>query len=1027
MMATWTKKTRSRPRRVSTLLLACSALLFAANIASAAQVCTTQNIGNDEFRGISGTSDDNVIAVGKDGTIYRYNGSSWNLMPSPTDEDLNDVEAVGDTAFAVGKDGTVLQLVSGSWLNLGEIGDEDLYGVWAASATEAYVAGKNGSIYSFDGVSWSDQSGAAGTIPDDLTDIWGDSSGVYVISEKGDLYRFNRISGTWLPRDPSCTIGDKFEDLWGDGNGDIYLVGKKEVFVYDGTSCAVVASADKDLQGVYGWSQNGDVYAVGKNGTVFEYDGSTWSETQVGKKELEDDWVSPAGNAYYAGKNKELTVCECTDCPVIGLPQFVITHDNNGIHCVAETVQVQVIDSTTGTPRNDYNAQVLIDTQSGFGNWGLVAGGGMFDDSTANDGVASYDWPLGESTVTFSLDYRAGPPSIDVDVYQSSDPGIRDSDAEGSLEFSASGFSVTDSPLSNPPPAVIVPFSAPQVAGTDFPIYLAAYGQTPNDPECGIIESYAGAKTLKFWSGYVNPVAGTIAVSIDGAAIASNEAAAGASAVTFVNGQAAVTGKYKDVGRIQLAVKDDSLAHPDLPNGIRGATADFVVRPFQFLLSDIQDGGGTPNPGAADANGTAFIAAGEPFGVTVTALDAEGSATPNYGQELIAETVTLTPTLVAPAVGDNPALGNPSGFGAFIGGSATGANFTWPEVGIIQLTPSVGDGDYLGAGDVTGSVSGNVGRFVPHHFTTVLNVPTFATQCAAGSFSYIGETFDYSNAPVITLTARAAAGEVTENYNGSFFKVDNASLPDPVYASVPATLDASGLPTGASDPAVADLGAGTGSLTFSSGSGLSYVRGAEEPPFDADIQLSIDVVDGDGVTALGNPIQFGNPGGMLFDSGATMRYGRARLLNAYGSELVNLALPLRTEYYVDAGTGFVPNIDDVCTGAISLSLGAFTENLAAGETCALDNGAPGLSGEGCAAPGPLALRFREPPLGGDFNLHLRAPGDGNDGSTTATADVPAWLEFDWDAATPGNEDPWGTAVFGIYEGQDRRIYTREIY
>jgi MSHA biogenesis protein MshQ len=151
------------------------------------------------------------------------------------------------------------------------------------------------------------------------------------------------------------------------------------------------------------------------------------------------------------------------------------------------------------------------------------------------------------------------------------------------------------------------------------------------------------------------------------------------------------------------------------------------------------------------------------------------------------------------------------------------------------------------------------------------------------------------------------------------------------------------------------------------------------------------------------------------------------LENAYGSELVDLALPFMTEYFVDAATGFVPNTDDSCTTSVSVSLGAFTENLAAGETCVLDSGAPGDSGAGCAAAGPPALLYREPPLGGDFNLHLRAPGAGNDGSTTATADVPDWLEYDWDTVLPGFEDPTGTAVFGIFRGVDRRIYIRELY
>jgi MSHA biogenesis protein MshQ len=216
-------------------------------------------------------------------------------------------------------------------------------------------------------------------------------------------------------------------------------------------------------------------------------------------------------------------------------------------------------------------------------------------------------------------------------------------------------------------------------------------------------------------------------------------------------------------------------------------------------------------------------------------------------------------------------------------------------------------------------------------------------------------------------------------------------------------------------------------LTYSSGSGLRFTRSAEEVPFDADIQLSAILADSDGAADLGNPLTFGDAGGIIFDSGATMRYGRARFFNAYGSELVDLALPLRTEYYVDAATGFVPNTSDACATVAGVTLGSFTENLTGADTCVHDTGQPGVSGAGCPFAGPPALRFRSPTLGGDFNLHLRAPGAGHDGSTTATADVSSWLEYDWNGSSPGNEDPGGTAVFGIYEGQERRIYIRELY
>ena len=40
---------------------------------------------------------------------------------------------------------------------------------------------------------------------------------------------------------------------------------------------------------------------------------------------------------------------------------------------------------------------------------------------------------------------------------------------------------------------------------------------------------------------------------------------------------------------------------------------------------------------------------------------------------------------------------------------ASGSSFSWPEVGVLGLTPRLADGDYLGSGDVadTGILSFN--------------------------------------------------------------------------------------------------------------------------------------------------------------------------------------------------------------------------------------------------------------------------------------------------------------------------------
>jgi MSHA biogenesis protein MshQ len=716
--------------------------------------------------------------------------------------------------------------------------------------------------------------------------------------------------------------------------------------------------------------------------------------------------------------------------PCANSARFTITHNAFGIHCVVETITVDVVDATAGTPLLNYNAAVTLTTQTPNGTWALVTGSGAFSDGTAGDGDATYTWPLGESQATFTLYYPQGPPSIDVDVFQTNNTGIRDNDAEGALVFSPNGFTVTAAALGNPPGA-IAQFATHQTAGTNFTLNLAAFGQTPTDSVCGIIEGYTGAKNLKFWSEYVDPGTGTRNVTINGTSAAATEGAAAAQAITFTNGQASVTAKYKDVGRIRILMKDDSTVNGELPAGIAGATANFVVRPYDFLLSSIANAAGTlVNPQAADASGSVFLAAGAPFRATVTVRDAEGSTTPNYGRESLPETVRLDTQIVAPVGGASPAVGSGLGFGAFANGVATGTDFTWSEVGIVRAVPGIGDGSYLTAGDVTGPISERIGRFVPSRFVVALNAPLFATACAAGGFTYQGQSFGFTTAPVITATAVTVSGTPTTNYTGTFFKLGNSTLTGRSYSSAAGALDVAGLPGTAVDPVIAPVGGGVATLTFSSGSGIAFVKGAPQAPFSAQVQLAINVEDSDGVAAvgvapLGNPVTFGSAGGIQFTAGQQIRYGRVRVGTAVGSELIDLAVPMRAEYYLSAAAGFVTNAQDACATNVSLTFPAYTENLIAGETCVRDSGTPGASNLGCPAVAPSP--YREPPLAGDFNLQLAAPGANNQGSVLIRAAVPSWLRFDWDAGAAGDEDPTGQATFGIFGGERRVIYTREIY
>ena len=669
------------------------------------------------------------------------------------------------------------------------------------------------------------------------------------------------------------------------------------------------------------------------------------------------------------------------------LDHFVVAHDGLGINCLPETITVTAAQAD-GSTYTGYTGSIVLDTQSGNGTWTLNTGtAANFSDAAAGDGLATYTFDAADNGVAvFNLDYPTGTASIDVDAYEGT---IRDDDTEGNLVFSPSGFTVTQTALTNPPPAVIDTSINSQTAASDFSLYLAAYGQTPNDPTCGIIEAYSGNQSINFWSGYNNPATGTLPVAVNGNNVATSEAASSAQTVAFVNGQAVITVNYPDVGEISLSMKDDTTGNPDLPNGIAGSSDAFVVKPAGFVLSNIRrTSDAFPNPAAANETGSIFIAAGSPFSATVTAVNSLGAATPNYGQELVPESVLLTPTLIAAGGANNPAIGFSTGFdGQFINGVATGTDFSWSEVGIIALTPSVGDADYLGAGDVIGTTTGNVGRFIPFDFNVTLDTaPALSTQC--GSFTYMGQSFVYATVPTVTITARSLSGATTVNYDNVWWKLADftETYSHNGVISAGAALDASlGTHTAVSCVNCA------GSVSLDFGGSFVYTAASQETdPFAGAMDISFAVTDSDGVSYGGNPFTVSAIG---FDSGAEQRSGRGYARDVFTSDTsagATLTMPVGTEYYAGAASGWLANGSDSCTTYSYTKVDSDTSTTV-------------------TAVSPVTIAAGS----GDLSVQLDADSSGN--ATTVSFTWPAWLSGTASAV----------ATFGVYRGDDRFIYWRE--
>ena len=212
-------------------------------------------------------------------------------------------------------------------------------------------------------------------------------------------------------------------------------------------------------------------------------------------------------------------------CPVVGASHFLLSHASHAINCRVEPITAYALDGFNGLV-GTYSGAVTLTTQSGRGTWSLISGNGTLVEATPDDGNAATSSFRPTTARRHSVcPTVAGASPLDIDVYQTDDPTIRDDNTDGNIAFGPNGFTVTAAPLAQPTAeSDRIADSRPRSPAPQFPIHLTAYGQTPTDPQCGVIETYTGPHALQFWMDHLNPAPGVLNATVNGTGVGSSEA-----------------------------------------------------------------------------------------------------------------------------------------------------------------------------------------------------------------------------------------------------------------------------------------------------------------------------------------------------------------------------------------------------------------------------------------------------------------------------------------------------------------------
>lgn len=232
-----------------------------------------QGLTDKTLRSVWTASDDDVFAVGDEGTVLQFDGKDWTqtqVMPAVR---LHAVWGTArDNVYAAGDRGTIFQYNGGVWVKVYQAPlDLAFIAITGFGPHDIFAVGDEGLAVHFDGDSWSQiQTGTKS----ELYGVWGqDSEHVLAVGGAGTVVCWN---GTQCNTFAAGTDNDIF-GVWGRALDDIHLVGLSGTIIAfrDGRWEKVFSGSRADLNAIAG-RPDGLMVAVGTRGEILTFSGGEW-------------------------------------------------------------------------------------------------------------------------------------------------------------------------------------------------------------------------------------------------------------------------------------------------------------------------------------------------------------------------------------------------------------------------------------------------------------------------------------------------------------------------------------------------------------------------------------------------------------------------------------------------------------------------------------------------------------------------------------------------------------------------------